>query len=191
MKIEFEMVASNPRTPDRLDRIHLDTTKPPFDGKPVLIQTGKGWCEAYWMPQEGEGEDVEGFCFVVADDALPDEGLDDVSEWAPLPTSSEPDRTDAGQDGSTRKAHYGDGRQPWDDIVDAGWGAPFAAGNVLKYLRRDKDREASLDKARWYFDQLTKLSHSDRSGFGMKCMGQLCELLTEEEVGKASNDSRY
>lgn len=39
-------------------------------------------------------------------------------------------------DSSERKDHYGTGRQPWDDIVEAGWSPEFAAANVLKYLRR-------------------------------------------------------
>jgi hypothetical protein len=56
--------------------------------------------------------------------------------------------------GDGRKAHYGSGRQPLDDIVEAGWGPAFCAGNVLKYLRRDKDVEDSRKKAKWYFDFL-------------------------------------
>jgi hypothetical protein len=56
--------------------------------------------------------------------------------------------------GDGRKAHYGSGRQPLDDIVEAAWGPAFCAGNVLKYLRRDKDVEDSRKKAKWYFDFL-------------------------------------
>lgn len=69
-----------------------------------------------------------------------------------MPT--EQNRDDAGQDGSIRKAHYGDGRQPWDDIVDAGWGPFFAASNVLKYIRRTKNPEHSFESACWYYKQL-------------------------------------
>jgi hypothetical protein len=57
-----------------------------------------------------------------------------------------------------RQIHYGEGRQPWDDIVDAGWGHAFAAANVLKYLRRDKEPEHSLESARWYYGQLVSRS---------------------------------
>jgi hypothetical protein len=63
-----------------------------------------------------------------------------------------------GIDGTERKEHYGPGKQPWDTIKELGWGPEFAAGNVLKYLRRDKDKEHSLESARWYYNQLTNLS---------------------------------
>lgn len=59
---------------------------------------------------------------------------------------SEPERPDG------RKAHYGVGRQPLDDIVDQGWGPAFCAGNILKYLRRDKQVEDSRAKAKWYWN---------------------------------------
>lgn len=75
-------------------------------------------------------------------------------------------RSDPGADGSVRKAHYGDGEQPWDTIVRLGWGPAFAAANVLKYLRRTKDPEHSLESARWYYRQLvdrTDWNHADWS----------------------------
>lgn len=65
-------------------------------------------------------------------------------------------RGKAGEDGTVRKAHYGDGRQPWDDMVDMGWGPAFAAASILKYMRRSKDPEHSLESARWYYHQLYK-----------------------------------
>lgn len=65
-----------------------------------------------------------------------------------------PDRPQPGAAGEPRKAHYGDGEQPWDAIVRLGWGPAFAAGNVLKYLRRTKDPEHSLESARWYWRRL-------------------------------------
>lgn len=58
------------------------------------------------------------------------------------------------EDGTTRKDYYGAGRQPWDDIIDAGWGAAFAAGNVLKYVRRTKGNPDDLEKARWYYARI-------------------------------------
>jgi hypothetical protein len=57
-------------------------------------------------------------------------------------------------DASPRKAWYGDGVQPWDIIVERGWGPSFAAANVLKYVRRVKDPEHSLESARWYYARL-------------------------------------
>lgn len=72
------------------------------------------------------------------------------------------DREDAGQDGTKRKAHYGAGVQPWDTIVEMGLGPAFAAGSILKYVRRTKDAEHSLESARWYLNQLkahAKLEH--------------------------------
>jgi hypothetical protein len=59
-----------------------------------------------------------------------------------------PDRDAPGPDGTVRKAHYGDGVQPWDLIVAAGWAPEFAAGCVLRYLRRTKDPDHSLESAR-------------------------------------------
>jgi len=63
-------------------------------------------------------------------------------------------RGDTGEDGTVRKAHYGEGRQPWDVMVDLEIAPEFAAGSILKYLRRDKDPEHSLESAQWYYNQL-------------------------------------
>ena len=60
------------------------------------------------------------------------------------------------EDGTLRKSRYGAGRQPWDDIKDAGWGPAFAAGNVLKNLRRSKEPEHSLESAKWYWARLNE-----------------------------------
>lgn len=59
-------------------------------------------------------------------------------------------------DSEPRKAHYGDGVQPWDVILASGWGPGFAAGNVLKYLRRTKNPEHSAESASWYYDRLVE-----------------------------------
>lgn len=67
------------------------------------------------------------------------------------------DRADTGADGSVRKAHYGSGKQPWDTIVELGFGAEFAAGNVIKYIRRTKDPEHSVQSARWYYARLREM----------------------------------
>ena len=53
--------------------------------------------------------------------------------------------------------------KPWDVIVCLGWGPEFAAGNVLKYLRRTKEPEHSLESARWYWQRLVDLAMEDRS----------------------------
>ena len=61
------------------------------------------------------------------------------------------------QDETTRQGYYGpDGEQPWDVIKRLGFAAEFAAGNVLKYMKRTKPgQEAhSLASARWYHDRL-------------------------------------
>ncbi len=92
-----------------------------------------------------------------------------------------PDREKLGADGSVRKAHYGSGRQPWDDILDEGWGPGFAAGCVLRYLRRDKAVEHSLESARWYMVRL--LEHGVGSGTEewQDAIERLRRLLTHEE----------
>lgn len=62
-------------------------------------------------------------------------------------------------DKAERQTYYGEGAQPWDDIVRAGFGAAFAAGSILKYLRRQKgEREKDVEKARWYWTRLVALS---------------------------------
>jgi hypothetical protein len=95
-------------------------------------------------------------------------------------------------DGSTRKSHYGTGRQPWDDIVDLGWGPAFAAGNVLKYLRRTKDPDADLKKARWYFEWLWKraalnsgfLDSDSENDLARLALARLRAILTTDEAAK-------
>lgn len=91
------------------------------------------------------------------------------------------DRVDAAE----RQAHYGARRQAWDDIVDASWGPGFAGGNVLKYLRRDKEPDHSLDSARWYWRQI--VDRSERRGLGydatpwIAARSALWDLLAVEE----------
>lgn len=69
----------------------------------------------------------------------------------------------AAPDGTQRLDHYGAGRQPFDEIVDAHWGPEFCAGNALKYVRRDSDakgtgRERDLKHARWYYARLAEMA---------------------------------
>lgn len=90
-----------------------------------------------------------------------------------------PDRAAPGEDGTVRKAHYGDGRQPWDDIRDAGWAPAFAAGCVLRYLRRAKDREHSIESARWYWERLNALCATEHGD--PVAVLKLHAMLTPEE----------
>lgn len=62
-------------------------------------------------------------------------------------------------DQSGRQDYFGEGRQPWDEIVDVGFGPQFAAGSILKYIRRTKgEREKDIAKAAWYWARLIELS---------------------------------
>jgi hypothetical protein len=70
----------------------------------------------------------------------------DVAEIAPV--------RDNPNDKEPRKAHYGDGEQPWDVILKAGWGPHFAAACIVRYLRRDKAKEHSLESAKWYMARI-------------------------------------
>lgn len=98
-------------------------------------------------------------------------------------TDLAPNREAPGLDGSVRKAHYGPGRQPWDDIVEAGWGPAFAAGCVLRYLRRDKAQAHSLESARWYYRQLYRRG-ADGPALNdwAVTLHQLDDLLTQAEL---------
>lgn len=91
-----------------------------------------------------------------------------------IKTSAEPEIIDG--DGIARKAHYGNGRQPWDDIVDMGWGQQFAAGNVLKYIRRaaKKNGPDDISKARWYYARLLEIGDLD-------VLNKIFDLLTKDE----------
>lgn len=86
---------------------------------------------------------------------------------------------------SDRKPWYGEGRQPIDDIMEAGWGPEFCAGNVLKYLRRTKSPEHSLESARVYFGWLRGLADKQsQTGYGnaINVLAQLYGMLTPDEV---------
>lgn len=86
-------------------------------------------------------------------------------------------------DGTTRKLHYGSGRQPWDDICDLGWGPIFAAGNALKYVRRytQKNGLDDLEKGRWYYARLVEMCATEM-GFPARMVKlALDKRLTESE----------
>lgn len=86
--------------------------------------------------------------------------------------------------GDGRKAHYGAGRQPLDDILGSGWGSAFCAGNVLKYLRRDKDVAESRTKAKWYWDFMHVKENDEFIGSNSWTVRihELKKLLTNEEL---------
>ena len=91
----------------------------------------------------------------------------------------EPEFTDSS--GIARKTHYGPpgSKQPWDTIVELGWGPYFAASNVLKYLRRTKQIEDSQEKAKWYWAELSKLCKIDVNAIII--LAQLTNELTDAE----------
>lgn len=85
--------------------------------------------------------------------------------------------------GDGRKLHYGTGRQPLDDIIDAGWGGAFCAGNVLKYLRRDKQVEDSRIKARWYYNKLNELREDPKTALeAHRVSERLLPMLSDGEA---------
>jgi hypothetical protein len=86
-------------------------------------------------------------------------------------------------DGSLRKDHYGSGRQPWDDIVDAGWGPAFAAGNILKYIRRAANKGGPDDVAKgcWYYNEMIKRAAGEVNGPWTIAFTELEDILTPIE----------
>lgn len=93
-------------------------------------------------------------------------------------------RGDAGEDGTVRKAHYGEGHQPWDTMVDLGVAQEFAVGSILKYLRRAKDPEHSLESAQWYYNQLYKhgAAEGEAGGPWSANLGKLERVLSRDEL---------
>lgn len=97
------------------------------------------------------------------------------------------DREIPGRDGSIRKSHYGEGEQPWDTIVRLGWGSQFAAANIIKYLRRTKDVDHSVESARWYHDRLREMADHEfelgsvRRVGATRVLDLLGSVLTREE----------
>lgn len=88
-----------------------------------------------------------------------------------------------GVDGTVRKAHYGSGRQPWDDMIDLDWGPHFAAGCALKYVRRfaNKNGQDDLDKGIWYYNELLKRAGGECNGAWTKAFAELEDELSLEE----------
>lgn len=112
-------------------------------------------------------------------------GQDQAAETSPLASGLAPVREGQG-DKEPRKAHYGSGEQPWDTIVFAGWGPEFAAGNILKYLRRTKAPEHSLESARWYAQRLVEGAYGGKNTVEMaakweSAMHLVLNKLSDEE----------
>lgn len=91
----------------------------------------------------------------------------------------EPEHLD--ENGVARKDHYGADKQPWDTIKEKGWDSFFAAGNVIKYLRRTKEPDKDLEKARWYYDRLMEAALNDPTGRASAISTSLGRELTTEE----------
>jgi hypothetical protein len=61
----------------------------------------------------------------------------------------------------------------------------FCGGLILKYLRRTKDPEHSLESARWYRQRLVEFQHSKdpvRRKDALRVLLQLGMLLNPEEL---------
>lgn len=102
-----------------------------------------------------------------------------------LPNPPEPlaaNREARGQDGSIRKAHYGEGEQPWDTGLRLGWAPQAAAFCVLRYLRRDKAKEHSLESARWYWARLIEKAQGSSALVWYQVLQELRRELTSEEL---------
>lgn len=95
-----------------------------------------------------------------------------------------PGATITADDGTLRQSYYGDGKQPWDTIKANGWAHHFAAGNVVKYLRRTKEPGSSKAKARWYHRELYRLlNHGAYNPLEVgQVIKQLERTLTPSEV---------
>lgn len=105
-----------------------------------------------------------------------------TTEFDSPPDSLAPNREARGQDGSIRKAHYGPGEQPWDTALRLGWGPQAAAFCILRYLRRDKAREHSLESARWYWARLKERACGASPLIWYSVLGELRNVLTGEEM---------
>lgn len=117
--------------------------------------------------------------------------FDAVSERYGFPERLGAAETRITDDGTVRQTYYGDGEQPWDTIKRQGWAPAFAAGNILKYLRRTKDPEHSVDSARWYYDRLCEMDvgQGEDAAAARLALRTLAELLTHDEL-KRINDRK-
>lgn len=68
-----------------------------------------------------------------------------------------------------------------------GWAPEFAAGCVLRYLRRTKDARHSLESALWYWARLEEMAEE---GHARYVLGILMGLLTADEIGRLRDADR-
>lgn len=125
-------------------------------------------------------------------DQLTDDGAF-PTHWRPLTTEliqvESEDVLDPNR-GDGRKAHYGSEKQPWDTMKEPRlmWAPHFAAGSILKYLRRDKRLAHSLESARVYHAWLLEGARAEIdaqfSGPWMTTLWQLENELTDAELGR-------
>lgn len=66
----------------------VDATAAPFHGEPVLLTTMGVVMEAVWLPQEGHGEDAEGFCWLTGNGDKIE--LEEARFWSSLPDNIHP-----------------------------------------------------------------------------------------------------
>ena len=116
------------------------------------------------------------------------EGIEKLaSERRAQPPALAPVRENQG-DREPRKAHYGvEGEQPWDAMLRLGWGPVAAASNILRYLRRSKMPEHSLESARWYYARLyegaaRENTSRDPESPWSEALGKLENELTRDEL---------
>ena len=105
--------------------------------------------------------------------------------------------------GDGRKVHYGEGLQPWDTIKRLGWEPEWLAGNIVKYLRRNKAIAHSEESARVYFKRLYEGAEEEigirskqeavKYGNFNKVLNDLIAELTPDELVRAGayqNDAK-
>lgn len=155
------------------------------DGKYTIIQVEEGRMKFLrWGEHWPAADNAFQFCGLILVMAQEIESLREQLEGKMFDkTQLQTDEKVVGD--TVRKTYYGAGRQPWDDILAQGWGPEFAAGNVLKYIRRIKTPEDDLKKARWYAEELSKMCEKDDgSGYHFVAIDvatNLFGLLTDEE----------
>jgi hypothetical protein len=70
------------------NKIIIDESKPPFDGKSYLLNVGHGWTQGFWVPDKPSSnfdqDDGSGWCWYDEVGEI-DLEFDDVIYWANLP----------------------------------------------------------------------------------------------------------
>lgn len=123
--------------------------------------------------------------------AIIDKQAEDVRKLVGIasPTRVFSDRAEPGAVLAVRKAHYGEGKQPLDSMFEEGWADHFMAGSILRYLRRDKDIEHSIESAKRYWGALDNMcgwkgERPDGWLRARQVQARLMKILTAEELSK-------